>query len=519
MKKLRWALAALTFSLALSAGAPVGAQIVEEGYVYHRGVLRLMQDYHLGPTDAVREATIIYGNVQIDGQVDWDLRVVFGELRLTKTAVVRGSVYVTAGNVTVDEGATIRRDLVVVGGLTTAPPTFAPGGEHVIIGNKWLGDTMRTVMPWLTKGLLWGRLIVPSIGWVWSVLFVFLVLTLAINTLLHQPVGGFATTLAAKPFSAFATGLLVLLLAGPVCALLAATIIGIAIIPFFLCAIVIAWITGKVGVLRWIGRTIFSHGTEPESRLQAMQYVGVGFIAISLLYMVPVVGIVTWAMIGVFGLGAATMNFLGGLRRERPAKPPKPPKPSKGEAAAAPAPAVSTGIPPSQAAYQFSEPGPVVSPLEPPFQQTVPPIPEAAAPVYAPGDLRAHPRASFLDRLAALAVDLILIAIVTSIVVSSRRTFDDEPYFPMMFFAYCALFWAWQGTTLGGIVCNLRIIRADGRRLEFVDAFVRALGAVLSTAAFGIGFLWMLRDPQQQTWHDKIAGTIVVKVPKGTPLD
>jgi uncharacterized RDD family membrane protein YckC len=88
----------------------------------------------------------------------------------------------------------------------------------------------------------------------------------------------------------------------------------------------------------------------------------------------------------------------------------------------------------------------------------------------------------------------------------------------MMFFAYCALFWAWQGTTLGGIVCNLRITRADGKRLEFVDAFVRALGAVLSVAAFGIGFLWILRDPQQQAWHDKIAGTIVVKVPKGTPL-
>ncbi len=504
--------------LALSAGAPVHAQVIEEGYVYHRGVVRLMQDYHLGPNDAVREATIIYGNVQIDGLVDWDLRVVFGELRLTKTANVRGSVFVTAGNVIVDEGATIRRDLVVVGGLTTAPPTFAPGGEHVIIGNKWLGDSMRSVMPWLTKGLLWGRIIVPSIGWVWSVLFVFLILTLAINVLLHQPVGAFATTLAAKPFSAFATGLLVLLLAGPVCALLAATIIGIAIIPFFLCAVVIAWITGKVGVLRWIGRTIFTHGTEPETRLQAMQYVGVGFVAISLLYMVPVVGIVTWAMIGVFGLGAATINFLGGLRRERPARPPKPPKPGKVSENIPPAPAVSTGIPAAPMEYQSVDFG-APSPLDQPLQQTVPPFAAAAAPVYAAGDLRAHPRAGFLDRLAALAVDLILIAIVTSIVVNSNRTFDDEPYFPMMFFAYCALFWAWQGTTLGGIVCNLRIIRADGKRLEFVDAFVRALGAVLSTAAFGIGFLWILRDPQQQAWHDKIAGTIVVKVPKGTPLD
>jgi uncharacterized RDD family membrane protein YckC len=502
---LKMALATLTLGAAVSAGAPVrAAQIVEEGYVYHRGVVRLLQDYHLGPADSVREVTVFYGNVQIDGQVDWDLRVVFGDLHLTKTAIVRGSVYVTAGNVTIDEGATIRRDLVVVGGTTTAPPIFTPGGDHVILGNKWLGDTMRGVMPWLTRGLLWGRLIVPDIGWVWSVLFVFLILTLAINVLLHEPVGAFAATLSAKPFSAFATGLLVLLLAGPVSALLAATVIGIAIIPFFLCAIVLAWITGKVGVLRWIGRTIFSRGAEPETRIQAMRSVLIGFIAITLLYMVPVVGIVTWAMIGVFGLGAATQHFLSGLRRERPAKPPKAPK-----ASAAPFVASS----PADSVRLDTAPPVASQPVAP--EPAAPPPP----PVYELGDKRAFPRAAFLDRLAALAIDLILVGIMTSVLVSSRRTFDDEPYFPMLFFAYMVLFWAWQGTTLGGIICRLRIVRADGKRLEFVDAFVRALSAVLSVAALGIGFLWILRDPQQQAWHDKIAGTIVVKVPNGTLLD
>jgi len=306
----------------------------------------------------------------------------------------------------------------------------------------------------------------------------------------------------------------VLLLAGPVCALLAATVIGIAIIPFFLCAVVIAWITGKVGVLRWIGRTIFSQGSEPETRLQGLRTVGVGFIAITLLYMVPVVGIVTWAMIGVFGLGAATQHFLSGLRRERPAKPPKAPKPPKGNEAAyyAAAHAAATGIPPSPLEYQFTEPAQAPPP-------PAEPVAAAPAPVYMPGDRRAFPRAAFLDRVAALAIDLVLVGIMASVLVSSRRHFDDGPFFPMLFFAYMVLFWAWQGTTLGGIICRLRIVRADGRRLEFVDAFVRALSAVLSVAAVGIGFLWILRDPQQQAWHDKIAGTIVVKVPNGTPLD
>jgi uncharacterized RDD family membrane protein YckC len=37
---------------------------------------------------------------------------------------------------------------------------------------------------------------------------------------------------------------------------------------------------------------------------------------------------------------------------------------------------------------------------------------------------------------------------------------------------------------------------------------------VFSIAALGLGCLWMLNDPERQTWHDKIAGTIVVKMPR-----
>jgi uncharacterized RDD family membrane protein YckC len=31
---------------------------------------------------------------------------------------------------------------------------------------------------------------------------------------------------------------------------------------------------------------------------------------------------------------------------------------------------------------------------------------------------------------------------------------------------------------------------------------------------FGLGALWIIRDPERQAWHDKIAGTYVVKVPR-----
>jgi uncharacterized RDD family membrane protein YckC len=35
---------------------------------------------------------------------------------------------------------------------------------------------------------------------------------------------------------------------------------------------------------------------------------------------------------------------------------------------------------------------------------------------------------------------------------------------------------------------------------------------VISSNILYLGFLWMLWDGDRQTWHDKIAGTVVIKV-------
>jgi uncharacterized RDD family membrane protein YckC len=47
---------------------------------------------------------------------------------------------------------------------------------------------------------------------------------------------------------------------------------------------------------------------------------------------------------------------------------------------------------------------------------------------------------------------------------------------------------------------------------------VRALSCFLSLAALGLGFIWIAFDEEHQAWHDKIAGTMVVRVPQGVSL-
>ena len=84
--------------------------------------------------------------------------------------------------------------------------------------------------------------------------------------------------------------------------------------------------------------------------------------------------------------------------------------------------------------------------------------------------------------------------------------------------SYGAVMWKLKGTTIGGIVCGLRVVRLDGRAIDWPTAIVRALGSFLSAAIAGLGFIWVVFDPDRQSWHDKIAGTVVVHAPRGTPL-
>jgi uncharacterized RDD family membrane protein YckC len=127
--------------------------------------------------------------------------------------------------------------------------------------------------------------------------------------------------------------------------------------------------------------------------------------------------------------------------------------------------------------------------------------------------LATMPKALFRDRLAAFVLDLILLVVAINIL----RADPDEMFVPIML-AYHVGFWTWKQTTVGGIICQLRIVRTDGAPLSFADALVRGLASIFSVAVLFIGALWILRDPDSQAWHDKIAGTYVVKVPRNWPL-
>lgn len=454
-----------------------------EPYRYGRPALRLGQDYALRTGETVGDVTVVFGNARVEGRVRGDLVVVLGNAHLGATAIIDGSFVVVGGQADIAPGALVRRDVVTVGTTLNAPGDFIFAGEHIVIGNAMLGEWMRSVAPWVTTGLLWGRPIVPSIGWVWTVIFSFFVVYLLVNLLLHEPVRATADVLARRPFGTFLVGLLVLLLWAPISALLAVSIVGIIVIPFFLSALVVAAVVGRVGVARWIGNSLIAPD-DPSSRVLALRSFVFGFALLTLTYMVPVLGFVAWGLVGVFGLGAAVMAFLSAWRKESPSS-----APSELRRA--------SPMPPAPAPASASEPV---------YSAAVSAAPSGAV------------RATFLDRAVAFGLDVLLVAVIHEGLEGTFFPRYSEFFFPMLVMYFIA-FWTWKGTTVGGIVMKLRVIKTTGAPIEAADAIVRALAGVLSFVALGLGVLWILRSddlapdglPARQGWHDKAVGTWVIK--------
>jgi uncharacterized RDD family membrane protein YckC len=125
------------------------------------------------------------------------------------------------------------------------------------------------------------------------------------------------------------------------------------------------------------------------------------------------------------------------------------------------------------------------------------------------------PRAGFWIRTCALLIDLILCVLVLKL---APWVHFRAGLCLLLLAAYGAVMWKLRGTTVGGSICHLKVVRLDDRPLDWTVVVVRALSCFLSLFVIGLGFFWVAFDNEKQSWHDKIAGTAVVKVPKSVSL-
>ncbi len=73
-------------------------------------------------------------------------------------------------------------------------------------------------------------------------------------------------------------------------------------------------------------------------------------------------------------------------------------------------------------------------------------------------------------------------------------------------------FWVKYQATPGKFVINAKIVDArTGKPGSTGQYIVRYLGYYISLIFLGIGYFWVAFDNRRQGWHDRIAGTIVIR--------
>lgn len=121
------------------------------------------------------------------------------------------------------------------------------------------------------------------------------------------------------------------------------------------------------------------------------------------------------------------------------------------------------------------------------------------------------PRASFGTRLIAALIDgaiLFAVNLVLSLVLKGAGS-ALSVLVGLGYYVY--LEGSPSGQTVGKRAMNIRIVDADtGGPLGYGRAVVRYLGRIVSGFACLLGYLWMLWDKNKQTWHDKMATSVVV---------
>lgn len=142
--------------------------------------------------------------------------------------------------------------------------------------------------------------------------------------------------------------------------------------------------------------------------------------------------------------------------------------------------------------------------------------------------------ASFLERLAAAIIDGVIMAtgggllggmIGTSLAVFLYGIFRASPSLVHSItggigwilgsglgIIYQVGMTGKYGATLGKMALKLKVVTADLQPIDYGKAALRELvGKFFSIWIFGLGYLWVLWDGKKQGWHDKIAGTVVIK--------
>ncbi len=456
----------------------------------------------------------VFGNTRVTGPVSDGAVAVLGNVYVDSK--VGGNVVAVLGNVQLGPNAEVDGDVVgVMGVVDQDPAAVVHGSVQRIIDWDIGGSTGFTGLnAWIKHCLLLGRPLAfaPGLGWAWTLALCLLAFYACLALMFRDAMDQCVRTLESQPGHTALAALLGILLTPVLLILLCVTVIGIAAVPFVVGALFCMSLFGKAVMLAWLGGRISGRGLRQAGHPAVAVLIG-GAVAL-VLYVVPIAGFLIYKLLGFFGFGAVLYTLVLRVRARRSVG--NPPSAFAGAspatAAAGAAPDAAAAAAAATAANAAAEP---LASGPPPFAAAPPGPPPATAPSAPPPITAAMPRAGFWVRMGALFLDIILVGFATSLL----HPFGDGhmwgDFHLVLLAIYGAVMWKLRGTTVGGIVFDLHVVRVDGRPVDWETAIVRALGCFLSLCVVFLGFIWIAFDHNRQAWHDKIAGTVVVRAKRG----
>ena len=497
-------------------------------------VVAVGSDTHIKADQVAPEVVVVRGSALIEGDVDGDVVVVLG--KVTVKGKIRGELVVVLGEAEVSgtvngdtaliltesrirSSGQLKGDLVAVGKAPVVDKGAKIPSDADIVPLGPLMDYILWARDYFFEGVALLRPFPPRLGWVWVVAGTFLAFHLLLAALFSQPLRQCVLTIQEQPARSFLVGLLACVLILPVSLLLSFTVVAPILLLF---AFALACIFGRLTVYAAAGYGLVTVTKRPPLT-NALVAVLLGSILFYVIYMVPLLGFLVYGVVLPWGVGAVLIRLFDALRRERRLPTPAPlmPGPMGGMPSPVPptggGPAVSPlglGIVPPAAEAAGAATGDAGTVHPNPMSglpSTATPLP-SVPPTLPPVDWTTAIRVGFWPRLGASLIDMILIGFINAM------TFGTFKGFWILMALYHLCMWVWKGSTVGGSVAGLRVVRLDGRPIDWPVSAVRVLGSLISLLPLGVGFLWASWDSQMQSWHDRIAGTTIVKADRHSAL-
>jgi len=129
--------------------------------------------------------------------------------------------------------------------------------------------------------------------------------------------------------------------------------------------------------------------------------------------------------------------------------------------------------------------------------------------------------ASVPERAVAMFIDLLIISLISwtfigigGVSVSENHvSYGGAGLGALAGIAYVLYFWVQKdGQTLGKKFMGIKVATVSGKPLDLGVAITRYIGYLISGIVLNLGYIWAIFDKNKQAWHDKMAGTYVVKV-------